>query len=145
MAKIYIAAKTSRRKQMAEIGRSLEAAGHTITSSWIFADDHALDRSTIAKRDMEHCAAADTIVLFTEPRNRRQREHGGRFCEFGMMLAWLAVGWPKTPIIVGEPENVFCELPCVIQVADVDSLIAYLTEHNNTNLPAIVEKGAAAV
>jgi hypothetical protein len=54
---------------------------------------------------------------------------------------WLA----KTPIIVGEPENVFCELPCVIQVADVDSLIAYLTEHNNTNLPAIVEKGAAAV
>jgi hypothetical protein len=78
MAKIYIAAKTSRRKQMAEIGRSLEAAGHTITSSWIFA------------------------------------------------------------------ENVFCELQCCVRVADVDSLIAYLAEHNNINLPAIVEGAAAA-
>jgi hypothetical protein len=129
---------------MAEIGRSLEAAGHTITSSWIFADDHALDRSTIAKRDMEQCAAGDTIVLFTEPRNRRQREHGGRFVEFGMMLGWKSIGWDKTLIIVGEAENVFCELQCCVRVADVDSLIAYLAEHNNINLPAIVEGAAAA-
>jgi hypothetical protein len=109
MAKIYLAAQTRRRTEMAKIGRALEKAGHTITSLWVFEDDHTLDRKIIAQRDIDHVAAADTVVLFTEPRKKKQIEHGGRHFESALGLAWN-----KHLIIVGPPENVFHHLDSVV-------------------------------
>lgn len=112
--KIYLASNYTRRLEMVERGRELEAAGHTITSSWI--DGHhdvpgrEIDNGVSytaedqeirgwALEDVADLNKADCIIHFT---GESGRARGGRHTEFGMALS---VG--KRCIVVGPRENVF--------------------------------------
>ena len=118
---IYLAAPYAHKMHMREIRLELQAAGHTVTSSWLdgpWESDHELfDRvqAACAVQDTRDIDASDIVVLFPA--------HGGSGCydEFG-----YARGRGKQRIVVGDRTNIFQYMHDVAHVADVDDLLAYL-------------------
>lgn len=114
---IYLAARYSRREELAGYARELESLGHTVTSRWL-SGDHTIDdvedgdsgvinpekdarRAQYALEDIEDVLAADTIISFTEePRTTWTR--GGRHVEYGIALAM-----GLRTMFVGPRENIF--------------------------------------
>jgi hypothetical protein len=129
-AKVYLAARYSRREELCGYRDELSGRGHEVTSRWLNGS-HQLDNQGVpisdegerrfeeadpsadhlrihfAEEDMKDVLSAGTVIAFTEePRSGNSR--GGRHVELGMALA---AG--KQVIIVGPRENVFCWLPQV--------------------------------
>jgi hypothetical protein len=112
MAKVYLAARYSRRPEMLRVAAELTRMGHELTSRWILGD-HQIDdqglsveakqaeRERFAREDWEDLRAAEWVINFTEP-PRSTNSRGGRHVEFGAALAW-----GKRCIVVGPRENVF--------------------------------------
>ena len=110
--RIYLAGRYSRRRELQQYGKRLEAAGHRIVSSWV--DGHHESRPNVdatatdeergmwADEDLTDIEIADLLILFTEKESIGY-SRGGRFGEMG-----YALGRRKDVIVVGPRENVFC-------------------------------------
>jgi hypothetical protein len=107
--KIYLAARYSRKDEMAILADRLKDDGHEITSKWNYGNEAGMSREAVALMDYEDVERADTLVLFTERLGSYNRG-GGRHFEFGEAYALN-----KDCFVVGEQEHVFCHLPKVIQ------------------------------
>lgn len=113
MSSIYLAARYRRHPEMQTIAREIAAAGHVVTSRWIWGDHEYLpgvtqerERTWYASEDRADLTVADTVISFTEHPGVESRGRGGRHVEFGMALA---LG--KRLIVIGPRENVFHCLP----------------------------------
>lgn len=116
--KFYLAARYSRRAELAGYAAELRKLGHEVTSRWLDGshevDDDGLSveapmlqRRRFANEDWADLQAADAVVCFTEP-PRSTASRGGRHVEFGAALAW-----DKSVHVIGHRENVFCCLGAV--------------------------------
>ena len=118
MARIYLAARYSRREEFCRYREQLESLGHIVTSRWLggnhevdnrglSVEGEASERIRFALEDWEDLESADVCVSFTEtPRSSNSR--GGRHVEFGAALALK-----KHCVVIGPRENVFHCLPRV--------------------------------
>ena len=110
---VYLAARYSRRSELAGYALDLLNGGHTVVARWLHSHN-AVDgdetelRALWAAEDMEDLSVADVVISFTEQQRSAQNGRGGRHVEFGMALA---LG--KRVIVVGHRENVFHCLPQV--------------------------------
>lgn len=116
--KIYLAARYSRRDELAGYARELRELGHEVTSRWL-AGNHQIsdaglseegsreERERFATEDFNDLMAADAVISFTEP-PRSNHSRGGRHVEFG-----IALGLGKFVFVVEHRENVFHCLPHV--------------------------------
>lgn len=111
MARIYLAARYGRQKEMGENAKLLRAAGHEVVSSWVDGH-HEQDYDRKAKapiptnlmqkwasEDIRDLKKADTLILFTD---KFQPVSGGREVEFG----W-ALGQGLEVYVIGPCNNVF--------------------------------------
>src|SRR5713226_6452736 len=111
--RIYIAARYSRRAEMAAQAGILRAAGHEVTSRWLvehnveWTGGHDPQWEEISLGDIEDIDSAEVVISFTHPRGTPVTG-GGRHVEFG-----YAYAKGKKLIIVGPRENVFHHLPGV--------------------------------
>jgi hypothetical protein len=140
---IYLAASYSRRLELLGYRKELEAAGHTVVSTWVdghhekpgqeAVDDgdgkrfNAPDEDVAgwASEDVADVLASDCIISFTGTGGR-----GGRHVEFGIGLGMKEMGQIEYPdmrlMIVGPREHVFHYLPGVEVYADWDECLAAL-------------------
>lgn len=114
--KIYLAAKYGRRAEIAEYARQANAAGLTVTSTWLYrSEDLQSDTDAVSARladdardwslsDLEDIRAADVLVCFADDKHVR----GGKHFETGYAYA---IG--KRIVIVGAPELTFHRLPFI--------------------------------
>ncbi len=128
MAKIYLAARYSRREELLAYRADLEAMGHTVTSRWLNGSHQISDeglsaegtreeRERFALEDWNDLSDASRCIAFTkEPRGSHSR--GGMWVEMGAALAWR-----KQVIVCGPLENVFCCLPDVEHFDDWAALL----------------------
>lgn len=128
--KIYIASRYSRRLEMLAHAEALQAAGHTVTSRWVFGahdvaipdeglalPEHRSVAASFALEDISDVDKAELLLAFTEaPLPVASR--GGRHWEAGMACAWGMMIW-----IVGPRENVFYCLEDVQQFADFAAVL----------------------
>lgn len=146
-ARVYLAARFSRRHECNELGHILKARGCVITSRWTKPDcDHVLPtgisrqaadhkRERFALEDVDDVRDANwTISLMEEPRGNSR---GGRHIEFGIAIA---LGHRLT--IIGPRETVFHHLPQVEQFDTVEQFVASLAERieGRTTLSQPTEK-----
>ncbi len=125
--RVYLAGRFSRRDEFKAIAEQISAAGHEVTSRWLYSEDHhlELDRRQLpavaaAARDLDDVRAATVCIAFTEEPDGPQGR-GGRHVELG---AAIALG--LRVIVVGDPEHIFHLLPSVAQVGSVDDALAVL-------------------
>lgn len=116
MARIYIAARFSRRPEANRLAHVLQAAGHHITSRWVRPDcDHVLptglsaraadaERERFALEDLQDLNDSNWVISLQE--EPRSNDRGGRHVELGYAIA---LGMRIT--IVGPRETVFHHLP----------------------------------
>lgn len=121
--KVYLAALYSRRLELAQYRKQIEALGHTVTSRWLNGL-HALPEGVtlekkveamdpdvrhkieqFAREDVSDVLDADLVISFTET---GPTPRGGRHVEFGLAFA---VG--KRLWVVPGRENIFHWLPSV--------------------------------
>lgn len=118
MAKIYLAARYSRRKELCVYRHDLLLMGHEVTSRWLEPNpegEAAENRGTLtteeradyADKDLTDLLQSDIVVSFTEP-PRSGQSRGGRHVEFGFAMAC-----GKRCVVIGHRENVF---HCLVNV-----------------------------
>lgn len=114
--KVYLAARFSRRDELATYREQLIRYGHTCECRWLTDPAHRIEvddlrsnahrfNQELAWHDLHDLAAADTCVFFAPGGSR-----GGCHVEFGYALA---AG--KRLVWVGERGHVFSYLPAVEQ------------------------------
>ncbi len=115
-ARVYLAARNSRREELRGYARQLEELGWIVTSRWVWGNHVASNEdlssevgqrraANFAFEDWIDLAAAGLAIFFTEP-PRSTTSRGGRHVEFGIALALGRAVW-----VVGPRENVFYCLP----------------------------------
>jgi len=114
--KIYVAGPWKRREECKEAARKLQAAGHVLTSRWLWEHGDSTDparRCMEAQHDLEDVLASDVLVLM----NLEMSE--GKSVEQGYALAH------EIPIIgVGVPgSNIFHHLPAYLWVETVEDAL----------------------
>jgi nucleoside 2-deoxyribosyltransferase len=112
--KVYIAARFSRRQEMAAKADILKHCGFEITSRWVYGGEDGLTREQIAMLDLTDVDRADIVLSFTEPMGTAVRG-GGRHTEFGYGLAKN-----KRLVIIGDREQVFHHHSAVEQHATLE-------------------------
>jgi nucleoside 2-deoxyribosyltransferase len=124
--KFYLAAGFSRKDEIAQKCRELEAVGHEVTCTWPWEDVSPnaglqdVDCPFVAHKDIAEIDASDGVILFTqEPTKPFLR--GGRMHEFG-----YAHGKGKRLIVCGPRENIFHYLPGVEVYPTWQALLAVL-------------------
>ena len=115
---VYLAARYSRRGELAGYADELRALGFEVTSRWLLGGHQAENddperMAEFALDDHQDLLAADWVVSFTEEPRQSSTSRGGRHVEFG-----LAFGLGKRLVVVGWKENVFHALPSVEFCAD---------------------------
>lgn len=139
-ARLYLAARYSRRLELVGYRAVLQAMGFVVTSRWLDGEHQYgpgtrlvqeqlqsdLDLAArFAIEDAEDVADATVLVSFTEPPRQPSTNRGGRHVEFG-----LALGLGRMDLVViGPRENAFHYLPQVIHYDTwQDALDAYFTD-----------------
>lgn len=116
--KIYMAARYPRRFELQEEAKKLIAAGHEITSTWIYGQEEGMTYQEIALMDLADIDRADMVMSFTEL-GSPPHVRGGRHVEFGYGLAK-----GKLCVTIGEWENVFHYTPGVVVYDTTEDFIA---------------------
>jgi nucleoside 2-deoxyribosyltransferase len=120
---MYLAGSFAKGPKYYELAELIRILGYEVQAHWLA---RSLDPqrwespSDAAVEDMADIDACDTVVSFLETPDAGYMS-GGRHVEFGY---GRATG--KTMIIIGKPENVFHELPGVIQFENFDSFYTFL-------------------
>jgi hypothetical protein len=127
--KVYLAGRFSRRHEFKALADAITAAGHEVTSRWLYSDDHHLELDSgqlpavaAAARDLDDVRAATVCVAFTEDPESPQGR-GGRHVELG-----AAIAFGLRVIVVGDPEHIFHLLPEVERVDSTEAVLAALGE-----------------
>jgi hypothetical protein len=115
---------------MLAYAEALQAAGHEVTSRWVFGahdvaipdedlsrPEHRAVAAAFALEDISDVDQAELLLAFTEP-PLPFASRGGRHWEAGMACAWGMMIW-----IVGPRENVFYCLEDVHQFADFSAVL----------------------
>lgn len=109
--KFYLTARYSRREELCEYRKQLEAMGHSVTSRWldgwhqigdsgVSAEQSVALHTEFAKENLSDLKDADILLAFTEqPRTVLTR--GGRHVDLG-----IALGSDMPVIVVGPRENI---------------------------------------
>lgn len=145
--RIYLAARYSRRQELAEYREQLRQAGFNVQARWLDGNhqigtdgtpigdngerlvehnDGSTDvaaaelRSKFAGEDFGDVIGCDLLIAFTEP-PRSNASRGGRHVEFGIALGMMKRVW-----IVGPRENIFCWLEDVRQFDSFGDALANL-------------------
>ena len=124
--RVYIAARYSRKNEIARLVPIFGAHGISVCSRWL-RETEALDCKLsdfspefcrdIAEVDLEDIEMCDAMVFFSEdPLVGTPR--GGRHVEFG-----FALGLGKRIVVIGGAENIFHHLPGVVHYPDVKSFL----------------------
>lgn len=124
---VYLAALRARRKEMVDVAARLSEAGHVVTSRWILGRGKDASPADNAKYDLTDVAIADCFVLFAEKPAGLLRAKLATPRYVGLGYALRAA---KRVVIVGRPENDFCQLETVEDVADVDGLLELLSDRS---------------
>ena len=119
MAKVYLAARYSRRLELQAKIPEIEFAGHTVVSRWVSGSNDGRSESFSAVQDENDIRSADVLILFTEQVGSGDRGSGGRHVEFG-----IAHALGKQTIVIGHRENVFHSLPGVVIAKDWKAAIS---------------------
>ncbi|KKL45533.1 hypothetical protein LCGC14_2354690 [marine sediment metagenome] len=128
---IYLAARYSRRQELAAHIPAIEAAEWEVTSRWLRGDHQVSDdslsvegspaeRERFAREDWGDLRIAKVLMAFSEP-PRSTASRGGRHVEFGAALAWNLL-----VIVIGPRENVFHCLPQVRVFDDFEQSLTLL-------------------
>lgn len=118
--RVYLAARYSRRAELATYAEELRASGHEVVSRWLDGSHEAdelerdyasagytIDALGFATEDVEDVLCADLVVSFTEPHGEGGGR-GGRHVEFGLALGRRVFDRdPPTLVLIGPRENVF--------------------------------------
>lgn len=115
---IYLAARYSRRLELAKPRAELEAVGWEVTARWLLGNHQAENdqlhhggaAGLFGQEDIDDLARAEVFVLFTEPPRQASTSRGGRHVEYGFALAR-----GMELHLVGPRENVFHCLSGVTQ------------------------------
>ena len=120
--KLYLAARFNRMKEMAALTPEILKRGHIITAQWITGKEDAtgMTRRQAAVMDAADVRDADALLFFAEPRGS-SNIGGGRHWEFG-----YAYALGKACLVIGDSEQVFCDLPNVVRVPDLTTALGYL-------------------
>jgi len=120
--KIYIAARFERQIEARNYAVLLEAAGHIITSRWLYVSN-AADLAVEAAHDLEDVDAADALIFLSESPETAWRR-GSRCVEYGYALAR-----GKRLRIIGPRENIFhWLLPDAAFFLSIDALVEALND-----------------
>ena len=110
----YLAARYSRRAELAGYAAALTAAGHTITATWLDGTretaDGTADRVTQAgwaMQDLTEIGDCRRFLLFTTPGDTGR---GGHMVELG-----IAITCGKQVTIIGPRSNIFTQLRTIRQ------------------------------
>lgn len=101
--KIYIAGSLDAQARAKVLAAALEAAGHVVTSSWVFKLTEGEERAAIASRELSEIDASDALIELSALPGERIR--GGKFYEEG-----YAKGRGKKVFLLGAKEHIFHEL-----------------------------------
>jgi len=126
--KLYLAARFSRMQEMGGVvAEQITKRGHTITAQWITGkeDANGMTRRQAAVMDTSDVREADVLLFFAEPRGSAN-VGGGRHWEFG-----YAYALGKPCIVIGDSEQVFCDLPNVVRVPDLTTALGYIDGVSN--------------
>ena len=124
--KVYLAARYTRKDEIAQYVKLFEAVGIKVTSTWMtephggqvqLADVRDDQLREYALRDLEEIKAANIFILFSESDQTANRR-GGRHVEHGYALA---LGKPI--LVVGPRENIFHYLDNVEHYETIDEVI----------------------
>lgn len=114
-ARIYLAARYSRKDELRGYREDIQKLGHEVTSRWLDSkeaidlDMSSLEACIAANTDVEDILGSDVLVLFTEnPKVGIPR--GGRLTELGIAIGLRLNGLGPSIFLVGEKENVFMNL-----------------------------------
>ena len=129
--KIYLAARYSRRDEVAHYQGEARLLGFDVTSRWLEGTHEIVDgrsrqaddasRQRFAREDWDDLVAADIVISFTEGPDAK-KSRGGRHVEFGAALALK-----KWCIVVGPAENVFHHMPEVVRFATWEEAAVFIT------------------
>jgi len=118
--KLYLAARYTRRLEIAGYAEALKALGHAITSRWLAGNDE-LPVPAQVRMDLEDIDKADALMIFADQLRPYSHHSGGRHVEFGYALAK-----EKRLILVGHPENIFQAACAFEQYRTFEELLAAL-------------------
>jgi hypothetical protein len=132
--RIYLAARYGRHPEMQQVAADLQAAGHEVTSRWIWGShdlpsgvdvpDRA-EATRFAVEDIADLMKAECLISFTEAPGADGRARGGRHVEYGIALALHMTHTGAMRLItVGPRENVFHWLPFVAVYPTFDDALA---------------------
>ncbi len=118
---VYLAARYSRRLEIATYRAALEEDGWTVTSRWLLGNHQAENddlfpgaaAESFAREDLEDVDAAGWFVIFPEAPREPTTMRGGAHVEYGYALAS-----GKRILIVGPRANVF---HCLAHVGRVET------------------------
>jgi nucleoside 2-deoxyribosyltransferase len=122
--KVYVAARYTRKDEVAELAQRIERAGACVCTDWFLQSETDMDdlseigRQSAAERDIAHVRNCDILVMLSGGGAR-----GGRHFEFGYAMALGIPCW-----IVGPRENVFHWLPWVEVFDSADEMLSALRE-----------------
>jgi len=127
---VYLAARFSRKHELAAYARELRRDGVTVSSrwhdgahDWTGISDEAMPRAVqarFAQEDLDDIDAAHALLLFADPPGNEGTRGGAQF------EAGYAYGMGIRLIVVSHRQQVFCALPEVIFCPDPDSALAYV-------------------
>jgi nucleoside 2-deoxyribosyltransferase len=121
--KIYLAGPLSWAWRLHPVARRLTAAGHVITSRWLYQRPSSGARLRLAAaQDLADIDAADVVIHFTQA---GKYVGGARHVEAG-----YALGTGKRLVICGPRENLFYHLPHVDQVSTWPDLLQLLASYS---------------
>lgn len=131
--KVYLAARYTRRAELAAYADRLREFGIDVTSRWLDGDHQIADdvMGTIAgdtagrrfaEEDYADLLCADALIAFSEP-PRSSNSRGGRHVELG-----IALGRGIPVAVVGPHENVFHYLPQVARFDHVAHAVSWALE-----------------
>lgn len=150
MSSYYLAARYSRREELAGYGDQLRERGHYVTSRWLEGnhqiDDAGLsvegsreERERFAIEDYNDVLDASALLAFTEP-PRSTSSRGGRHVEFGIALA-LSIPCH----VIGPLENVFHCLPWVLHHETFNDFLSWLDARDKRDRAATTPTGVLNV
>jgi hypothetical protein len=122
---LYLNARYSRRPELNQVAKALEAFGHVISARWLVGR-HQGDVDDVGVRDwalesLGDVDDAEVLVTWTDRPGRHGRARGGLHVVFGYALAR-----GKRMIVVGPAGNIFHRIPDVELVENTAQLLRLL-------------------
>jgi len=121
--RIYIAGPYAKRKELREVAEKIIAAGHTVTSQWLWLKDHEVESKDTALNDLMHINDSTVFLAMTEPKGS-EYSTGGRHFEAGWAYSRYVNRRLSSLCMIGPLENTFYHLKEWQRFYNVDDFLA---------------------